>query len=378
MSFASRRVRTALIVGFLVLVAPSAHAITIVLDGSNGADYDSVGDGWFFAGGPPTPPPPDGTGDAGGQALAVALITGVLEQRAMAEFPLASLAGFTAAEVTSATLTVTIDDVIGTFGPGANFDGTASSPIAAYSYPADGTVAVADFSPVGLSPLGTIAPGAITDATLTSTGPVSFDIDVTAAVQAFLSGAQTHFGVLLGTTDSGTATSLDDQSPPAPLPGGLLPYLTIEITPETPPVYSGDELKCQAGIVKSSAGLAAAQQKNFAKCLDAILKAVSESEPAASAQETCDKVLDESNAKSGIAKAKAKAASGITKACDGLTPADVHSPCDAGAATFTATATCIVDATETSVEEMIQDRYAKGCVLLEAVGFDDDFPGVCN
>ena len=33
MSFASRRVCTALIVGFLVLVAPSAHAITIVLDG---------------------------------------------------------------------------------------------------------------------------------------------------------------------------------------------------------------------------------------------------------------------------------------------------------------------------------------------------------
>jgi hypothetical protein len=378
MSLHFGRVLTALTLGSFLLTPAPGHAITVVLDGAAGADYDSVGDGWFFAGSTPPLPAPDGVGDAGGQPLAVGIKAGVLELRAMSEFPLASLAGFTAGEITSATLTVTIDDVIGTFGPGAEFDGTASSPIAAYSYPADGTVNVADFSPAGLSPLGTITPGVITDATLGTTGPVSFDVDVTAAVQAFLGGGQTHFGLLLGTLDSPTATSLDNLSPPAPGPGGQFPFITIEITPEVPPTYSAEELKCQAGIAKSSAGLAAAQQKNFAKCLDTILKTVAASDPVSEAQETCTKGLDETNAKSGIAKAKAKTAAAITKACEGLVPADVDSPCDAGATTFADTATCIVDATESAVEEMIQDRYAKGCVLLEAVGLADDFPGVCN
>ena len=136
----------------LALAAPALRAETFVLDAGTGVDYDAVGDGWFFAG--PSQPPPDGVGDAGDQALAVGLITGVLELRAMAEFPLATPSGLTAAQVQSATVTVTIDDVIGTFGPGATFDDTASNPIAAYHYPADGTVTVGDFAPAGLASLG--------------------------------------------------------------------------------------------------------------------------------------------------------------------------------------------------------------------------------
>ncbi len=364
--------------GSLICGAAPAQALTVVLDGAAGADYDSVGDGWFFAG--PSQPPPDGVGDAGGQALAVALRAGVLELRALSEFPLASLAGFTAADVTSATLTVTIDDVIGTFGPGAEFDNTASSPIAAYSYPADGTVNPSDFSPAGLAPLGTIVPGVVTDASLAVSGALSFDVDVTAAVQAFLTANETHFGVLLGTTDTPTGTSLDDLSPPG-VAGGQLPYITIEITPvvpEVPPVYDADELKCQAGIAKAAAGLAAAEQKAFAKCLDTILKAASAGDPAASATEACDKVLDPANAKSAVAKAKTKAAAAIVKACGSTLPADVDGPCDAGATTIAATAACVVEATESAVESMIADRYAKTCVLLEAVELDDDYPSLCN
>src|SRR5262245_20868288 len=111
----------------LALAAPALRAETFVLDSATGADYDSVGDGWFFAG--PTQPPPDGVGDSGNQALAVGLITGVLELRALSEFPLSSLSGLTASQIISATVTVTIDDVLTTFGPGSTFDGTASDPI---------------------------------------------------------------------------------------------------------------------------------------------------------------------------------------------------------------------------------------------------------
>ena len=62
-----------------------------------------------------------------------------------------ALAGLTASQIASATVTMTIDDVVGTFGPGATFDGTASSPIAVYHYAGNGTVTTADFAPPGLT-----------------------------------------------------------------------------------------------------------------------------------------------------------------------------------------------------------------------------------
>lgn len=203
-----------------------AHAATVVLDGGNGAVYDAVGDGWSFAGGPPTPPPPDGTGDAAGQPLSVGFITNVLEIRAMAEFALLPLAGVAANDVTSATLTITVDDVIGTFGPGASFDGTASTPIAIGTYAGDGAVTTSDFStPTTL--LGQITPGAITDATLANTGAVAFNVDVTSALKAAITAAETSFGIRMSTADTPTATSLDDMAPPG-VAGGRLPFITVD------------------------------------------------------------------------------------------------------------------------------------------------------
>ncbi len=368
------RLVTAFTLGSLVLGATPIHAITIVLDGGSGAVYDGVGDGWFFAGGPAVPP--DGVGDLGGNAPAIVYQPGVVEMRALSEFPLAALAGYSAAEITSATLTVTVDDVLSTLGPGTTFDGTAANPFAAYSYPGNGAVTPADFSPAGLQSLGIVNPGAVTDASLAISGALAFDLDVTASVQAFVTAASSHYGVLLGTLDGPTGTSVDALAPPG-VAGGALPYLTIEITPEAPPAYSADELKCQAALAKSAAGLAVTGQKTFAKCLDTILKTVAGGGAAVDATAACDKLLDASDPKSALAKAKSKATAGITKACGTLTPADVDSPCDAGAVTIAATATCVVAATQGDVEAMIRDRYAKGCVLLEAVGLDTAFPGVC-
>ncbi len=352
-----------------------AHAITITLDGAAGAVYDGVGDGWFFAGGPAIPP--DGVGDLGGNAPAIIYQAGVVEMRALSEFPLASLAGYGAAEITRATLTVTIDDVLSTLGPGTTFDGTAASPFAAYSYPGNGTVTPSDFNPAGLAPLGIVTSGAITDATLAISGAVAFDIDVTASVKAFVTAANTHYGVLLGTLDSPTGTSVDALAPPG-VAGGTLPFITIQITSEVPPTYSADELKCQTGIEKAASSLAAAGQKALAKCLDTILKRVAGGSPAGDATAACAKLLNGADPNSAIAKAKTKASAGIAKACGTLTPADIDSPCDAGAVTIADTATCIVAATEVGVEQMIEDRYAKGCVLLEAVGLDAAYPGVCQ
>jgi len=374
MSFSSLgRLVAATTFGALLGAVPG-HAITITLDGAAGAVHDGVGDGWFFAGGPAIPP--DGVGDSGGNAPAMIYQAGVVEMRALSEFPLASLAGYDAAEITSATLTVTIDDVLTTLGPGTSLDGTAASPFAAYSYPGNGTITPSDFSPAGLAPLGIVTPGVITDAALAISGAVSFDIDVTASVKAFVTAANTHYGVLLGTLDTPTGTSVDNLAPG--VAGGTLPFVTIEITPEVPPTYSAEERKCQTGIQKSAAGFAAAKQKALAKCLDTILKTVAAGSPAGDATAACTTLLSEADPKSALSKATAKALAGIGKACGALTPADIDSPCDAGAVTIQDTASCIVAATQTNVEQMIAARYAKGCVLLEAVGLDAAFPGVCQ
>lgn len=353
----------------------SARGDTFVLDASTGADYDSVGDGWFFAG--PSQPPPDGTGDQGGQALAVGFRSGTLELRAMAEFPLAALP-VTASQVVSATVTVTIDDVLSTFGPGAAFDGTASSPIAAYHYPADGTVAVADFSPTGLASLGTITPGVVTDASLAVSGPLAFTVDVTQALKDALTDGDSAFGLLLGTADTPTATSLDDQSPPG-VAGGQLPFITVETIALAPPQLSSAELACQTTLAKSSQKLAGTVAKAFGTCFGAILKDVAADatlDPVIAAK--CGAQLDPSNPASKVGKALAKLDADVVKKCDGLVPADLGSPCDPVATTFGQVAACLQTTHVAAVEDQVRHQYSSACTLAVAVNLDGHYPGLCD
>ena len=369
----NRRLATAMAVLCAALLSSrSAQAVTFTLDATNGADYDSVGDGWFFS----SPPnqAPDGVGDAGNNALAVAKINGVLEMRAMAEFPLAPLAGLTAADIQSATLSFRIDDVVGTFGPGATFDGTASDPIAVYGYPADGTVTVADFAPAGLVSQQIVGVGVVTDATLVNSGPLDFTVDVTQLVKDRLSAADAAVGILFGTLDSPTATSLDDQVPGV---GGKLPFLTIETVPSDPPVFSKAQLKCQSAIGKQAGGFAKKAQGAFSKCLDTVLGAVSKGDAPSTVEAKCRKGLDESDRKAVLAKARASASAAILKSCDGVNPADIHSPCDGAAASIAATASCVVDNHLQGVERSVAAEYADACTILRSVNLATSFPGVC-
>lgn len=359
-----------LVLGLIAL--PAAHAATLVLDGSTGADYDSVGDGWFFT----TPPnqPPDGIGDMGGQALGVAYKSGVLEERAMAEFPLAPLAGLTAADIQSATVTFTIDDVVGTFGPGAEFDGTASSPIAVYAYPADGTVTVADFAPAGLAQLQIVTIGAITDASLAVSGPVAFNVDATQKVKDALTASQTALGILFGTLDSPTGTSLDDLSPPG-VAGGKLPYITIVTVPQTPPVLDAAALACQKAIGKASSALVKTELKAFTSCLDLVLKDNGDGSISAGSGTKCGKSIG-AGAESKLGKAAAKFTSQLTDACTGVTPSSLGNPCGE-AADVAALVACVLDAHEDAVVDMVRAQYGSACLLLTAVGLDGAHPDVC-
>lgn len=362
----------------LAAVAVPAQAATVVLDGGTGADYDAIGDGWFFT----TPPnqPPDGVGDLGGNLLAVGIQTGVVELRTLSEFPLSSLGALTSAEVQSATLTFRIDDVVSTFGPGTTFDGTASDPIAIYAYPADGTVNVADFSPAGLSPVEVVNVGVITDASLAISGPLDFEVDVTDALKDALDNADVALGILFGTADNPTATSLD----------GVLPFVTVETQPAPtptptptatpvpqPPVFSNAELKCQTAIAKQAGLYAKKAQQQVGKCFDQVLKAVAGGDPASAAQSKCAKAIDLANAGSILGKARATAESKIVSSCNGLTPADVNGPCDAGAADFSATASCVLDDHEAQAAAMVSAEYRDACALISSVGLLSSFPELC-
>jgi hypothetical protein len=362
-----RHILAALAAVTVLGMASSVRAETILLNSGSGADFDAVGDGWLFAGSPSATP--DGVGDADAQLPAVGRINGTLELRAMGEFSMAPIAGLTASQIASATVTMTIDDVIGTFGPGATFDGTASDPIAVYHYVGNGTVTAADFAAPGLSQLGIVTPGVVTDASLAVSGPLPFTVDATLAVKTALTNGDTFFGVLFGTTDSPTATSLD----------GVLPYITIETVPLAPPQLSGDEQACQTTISKSGQKLAATAMKGFSTCFGAILKDVGADatlDPATTTK--CAGQLDPANPASKVAKAVAKVATDVAKKCDGLVPADIGSPCDAGATTFDAVATCIVDKHLEAAEALARAQYAGACTLAIAVDLDDDYPALCD
>jgi hypothetical protein len=343
----------------------AAQAATIVLDGSSGADYDAVGDGWFFTN--PPGQPPDGVGDTGNNALAVAYQSGVVELRAMAEFPLAPLTGLAASDIQSATLTFQIDDVISTFGPGTAFDGTASDPIAVYGYPADGTVAVADFSPVGLASIEIVNVGVITDASLSTTGPIDFTVDVTDFVKDSLTNGDVAAGILFGTLDTPTGTSLD----------GVLPFITVETVPTEPPVLSKEEIKCQAAIGKQAGLFAKKKQGELGKCFNAVLSAVSKGDAPSTVEAKCRKGLDETDPKSVLAKARASATAAIAKSCVGITPAAIGSPCNPSAADIAAVTACVLDDHQQQVEQMVRAEYRDACTILRSVNLDEAFPDVC-
>lgn len=369
-----KRLGFALALGLVFAATVPARADALVLNGSTGALYDGLLDGW--PGGPP-----DGGADFAGNPLGVALRTGQpsgnLEERGVGEFPLAPLAGLGSADIQSATLTFFIDDVIGTFGPGADFDGTAAERLILFGYAGNGTVELADFQNVAGAPLAIVTPGpGITDQTLQQSGPLRFDVDVTARLKALVAGGAAAFGVVWATDDNLTATSLDGKSPPG-VPGATAPFITVTTVPRQPPVFTSEALACQRTIGTEAGKFAAAKQKAFTVCFGAVLADVAAAKGTAAAAAKCGSQLDASNPQSKLAKAAARFTAKLAAKCGGVTPADLDHPCDHGAADMASVAECILARHEAGVEQLVRTEYADACTLLRAVGLDGAFPEVC-
>ena len=64
----------------------------------------------------------------------------------MVELPLAPLAGIAPAAITTAIVTFNIDDVLSTFGPGTDFDGSSAERIIVGTYAGNGALSVSDYN----------------------------------------------------------------------------------------------------------------------------------------------------------------------------------------------------------------------------------------
>jgi cysteine-rich repeat protein len=213
---------------FASLMTASAVTQTVVVDeNTDGTVFDGIIDGF------PNLAPRDGTGDFQGNPLSVARQGDVTEIRSLMEFPLAAFAG---QPIVKATLTFNVDDVVSTLGPDTAFNGKAASTILVHPYAGDGLAELIDYKRTAETPFSvSTGPGQITDQTLKQTGAVFFDVDVTARVAAAIDAGTPFLGFLWRTTDSPTATSLDDGRNGA-MPGegaetsagSKLPILTVE------------------------------------------------------------------------------------------------------------------------------------------------------
>ncbi len=217
-----------------------AQTRTVVLDEQTpGIVRDAIIDGF------PGLAAKDGTPDFGDNTLAVALKSGVTEMRAVVEFPLALLAEVAPDDIVTATLTFNVDDVLSTFGPGTDFDGTGADAILVHTYDGDGSAALSDYRQNDESPVEvSTGPGTITDATLNASGARRFEVDLTARLIDALVRGQAFLGVLWRTTDNQTGTSLDDLGEGSAGPPGArdsrLPFLTIEVKDLPPPPDCGN------------------------------------------------------------------------------------------------------------------------------------------
>lgn len=214
--------------GVLVLATSAdARAATQTIEGTS---FDAILDGF------PGLADLDGVADFGGNNLAVGFKSGATAQRAFGEFPLSSLSGVAPSSIESAKLTFNIDDVLSTFGPGTEFDGTASNPIDVAIYVGDGVVGLDDWGKG--TPVGSVATGSVTDDVLRGSGPLVFEIDITQALRDLLTGGASHLGLEMSTTDDPTGTSVDDlgigAAGPPGVGGARMPYVTVEVVAPTP------------------------------------------------------------------------------------------------------------------------------------------------
>lgn len=150
-----------------------------------------------------------------------------------------------------------------------------------------------------------------------------------------------------------------------------------ELAPAPPPP-SKPVFACEKAMAKQGRRFADRLHEDFAKCLERVLAAAAAGKGEARAAERCRTALDSGAPRSTVARVRAAALAAIAKKCAAVSPSDLGRPCDAGAATTAATASCIMDAHAADVAKLVAAEANDACVVATGLGFARGYPAICS
>lgn len=125
---------------------------------------------------------------------------------------------------------------------------------------------------------------------------------------------------------------------------------------------------CQAALFRQGRRFGDVVHAELGKCLDKLFTVAASAKSDAKIAAACRAKLDLGNPLSKGSKTRASALAAITRACAGIAPAAIGSPCDPAAATTTDVATCLLDGHLADVGKLIAAEYNDACTMLTRTG----------
>jgi YVTN family beta-propeller protein len=154
--------------------------------------------------------------------------------------------------------------------------------------------------------------------------------------------------------------------------------MTDEFSATRPSPLDAPTRACQTAISKNGRRYADKLHKDLLKCLDKELAATDVGSGEAKAVATCLAKLDLGSPLSAASVARATGIGAMAVKCQGLAPAALGSPCDAGAPTLAATAECVLNGHAARVAKMVAAEFNDACVTLTRIGLAGSYPAVCS
>jgi len=143
------------------------------------------------------------------------------------------------------------------------------------------------------------------------------------------------------------------------------------------PLANGAQL-CQKAIATTGRRFAEALHKDLGACVEKLLVAADAGKGDAKAIAGCLAKLDLGDPLSKATVARNAGLLRIAQKCAGRTPAELGSPCDAGAPTLARTASCVLDGNAARVAKLIAAEFNDACVMLTRIGLASEYSAVCS
>lgn len=135
-----------------------------------------------------------------------------------------------------------------------------------------------------------------------------------------------------------------------------------------PVPLGGAALVCQTALFKQGRRFGDVVHAELGKCLDKLFTVAASAKSDAKIAASCRAKLDLGNPVSKASKLRTAALAAIARACTGVAPAAVGSPCAPAAATTTEVAACVLDEHLADVGKLTAAEYNDACTMLTRTG----------